>query len=159
MFKALVKKSRENKGFSLIELIVVIAILAILALILIPRFTGLTDDARKAADNATSRTIETAVMSLLANGKLTVTGSGGVITIYEATDTTDSTITYGTGLVRSWGSGDKDELEAMIGTKIRSETKSGFKVTVPADGEVKCEPDDVTSVPAGGEGGGDGKDG
>ena len=131
MIKALCKKSRDNKGFSLIELIVVIAILAILALILIPRFTGFTDNAREAADNATSRTIETAVMSLLANERLT---GSGVITIDEATDTTDSTITYGTGL-----SGDKAELEAMIGTKIRSETGTGFKVTVPTSGAVKCE--------------------
>ena len=138
MFKALVKKSRENKGFSLIELIVVIAILAILALILIPRFTGFTDDARKAADNATSRTIETAVMSLLANGRLTVSGTGGAITINEATDTTNSTITY-KDLVKSWGADDEDELAAMIGTKIRSETGTGFEVTVPANGEVVCK--------------------
>ena len=41
MIKALCKKSRENKGFSLIELIVVIAILGILALILVPRFMDL----------------------------------------------------------------------------------------------------------------------
>lgn len=146
MFKALVKKSRENKGFSLIELIVVIAILAILALILVPRFTGFTKDARKAADDATSRTIETAVMSLLANGKLKVKESSddgviteGVITIKEATDTTESTITY-KDLVLSWGDDvNKDELVAMIGKNIRSETGTGFKVTVPANGEVKCE--------------------
>ena len=131
MFKALVKKSRENKGFSLIELIVVIAILAILALILIPRFTGFTDDARKAADNATSRTIETAVMTLLTNGKLKGTGD---ITITGATDTASSTISYGAGL-----SGSESDLEAMIGTKIRSETGNGFKVTVPTSGAVKCE--------------------
>lgn len=136
MFKALVKKSRENKGFSLIELIVVIAILAILALILVPRFTGFTEDAREAADDATSRTIETAVMSLLANGRLT--GSGD-ITINEATDTTNSTITYDPNLKRSWVGDDKDELVAMIGKNIRSETGTGFKVTVPANGEVKCE--------------------
>ena len=140
MFKALVKKSRENKGFSLIELIVVIAILAILALILVPRFTGFTNDARTAADEATSRTIETAVMSLLANGKITVKESSDdiTITIKEATDDTESEISYGEGLVRSWND-DDDELKAMIGTNIRSETGTGFKVTVPANGEVKCE--------------------
>ena len=140
MIKALCKKSRDNKGFSLIELIVVIAILAILALILVPRFTGFTNDARTAADEATSRTIETAVMSLLANGKLKVKESSddGVITIKEATDTSNSTITY-SGLVKSWVGDDKDELVAMIGTNIRSETGKGFKVTVPANGEVKCE--------------------
>ena len=131
MFKALVKKSRENKGFSLIELIVVIAILAILALILVPRFTGFTKDARKAADNATSRTIETAVMTLLANGDLT--GTGG-ITITGATDTASSTITY-----NGFTTGRESDLEAMIGTNIRCETGSGFEVTVPTSGAVKCK--------------------
>ena len=143
MFKALVKKSRENKGFSLIELIVVIAILGILALILVPRFKGFTQDAREAADEATSRTIETAVMSLLANGK--ITGSG-VITIKEATDDSSSEIEYGEGL-----SGNPSHLVAMIGTDIRCVEKSGFKVTVDEDaGEVECVPEDVT---AGGGGG------
>lgn len=156
MIKALCKKSRDNKGFSLIELIVVIAILAILALILIPRFAGFTDDAREAADNATSRTIETAVMSLLANGKLKVKeSSGGVITIKGATDSNVSIIKYDEKL-----DGNPDDLKNLIGTNIRCETKSGFKVTVPANGEVKCVPDNVTvDVPAGGGGGGDGKDG
>ena len=151
MFKALVKKSRENKGFSLIELIVVIAILAILALILIPRFTGFTDDARKAADNATSRTIETAVMSLLANGKLKVEESfdeGDIIIKGATDDSPSSTITY-SGLD---GDDVVNDLQAMIGTDIRCETKSGFKVTVD-DGEVKCVPYDV---PANEEGEGDG---
>lgn len=140
MFKALVKKSRDNKGFTLIELMVVIAILAILALILVPRFKGFTDDARDAADEATSRTIETAVISLLANGKLKGTGE---ITITGATDTTSSTINY-TGLERSWGDDvNKDELVAMIGTNIRCETGSGFKVTVDEDdGKVECVPYD-----------------
>ena len=129
MIKALCKKSRDNKGFSLIELIVVIAILAILALILIPRFTGFTDNARTAADNATSRTIETAVMSLLASGDLT---GEGEITI----DTTVSpnNITFGSGL-----GGNTSDLEDMIGTDISCETGDGFKVKVPASGEVKCE--------------------
>lgn len=131
MFKALVKKSRENKGFSLIELIVVIAIIAILALILVPRFTGFTQDARKAADDATSRTIETAVMSLLANGDLT---GSGTITITNATASTPSNVTFGSGLT-----GSPADLTAMIGTNIRAETGSGFEVDVPADGEVVCD--------------------
>ena len=128
MIKALCKKSRDNKGFSLIELIVVIAILAILALILIPRFTGFTDDAREAADNATSKTIETAVMSLLASGK--ITGSGE-ITI----DTTASPNTINLGTLR----GNVSDLKAMIGENINCETGNGFKVTVPTSGAVKCE--------------------
>lgn len=146
MFKALVKKSRENKGFSLIELIVVIAILGILALILVPRFKGFTQDAREAADEATSRTIETAVISLLANGKLKGTGD---ITIKGATDDNKSIIKYDDSL-----DGNESDLEAMIGTDIRCVTKSGFTVTVHDNGEVVCVPDNVTvDVPANEEGG------
>ena len=133
MFKALVKKSRENKGFSLIELIVVIAILAILALILVPRFTGFAQDAREAADDATSRTIETAVMSLLANGDLE---GNGTITITNAdpSTSTPSNVTFSSTLI-----GSPADLTAMIGTNIRAETGSGFTVNVPASGEVVCD--------------------
>lgn len=134
MFKALVKKSRENKGFSLIELIVVIAILAILALILVPRFTGFAQDAREAADDATSRTIETAVMSLLANGDLE---GNGTITITNAdpSTSTPSNVTFSS----TFTSGSPADLTAMIGTNIRAETGSGFTVNVPASGEVVCD--------------------
>ena len=76
MIKALCKKSKESKGFTLIELIVVIAILAILALILVPRFGGFTDDAKAEADKAAARTIETAVVSLMANGTIELSGAG-----------------------------------------------------------------------------------
>ena len=131
MIKALCKKSRDNKGFSLIELIVVIAILAILALILIPRFTGFTDDAREAADNATSRTIETAVMSLLASGDLTGTGD---ITITCDANNNTSTIAF-----NGFTTGSPDDLKAMIGENISCETGKGFIVTVPTSGAVKCE--------------------
>ena len=91
MIKALCKKSRDNKGFSLIELIVVIAILAILALILVPRFTGFTEDARSAADDATSRTIGTAVESLLANGTLEVGTSKASFKVSSETIVSEAT--------------------------------------------------------------------
>jgi prepilin-type N-terminal cleavage/methylation domain-containing protein len=44
------RRTKNTKGFTLIELIVVIAILAILAAIAVPRFTGFTENAREAAD-------------------------------------------------------------------------------------------------------------
>ncbi len=50
MLSRKLSKPRNNeKGFTLIELIIVIVILGIIAGVAIPRFVGLSDDARKSA--------------------------------------------------------------------------------------------------------------
>lgn len=133
MIKALCKKSRDNKGFSLIELIVVIAILAILALILVPRFGGFTQDAREAADNATAKTIETAVIALITNEKLT--GNGTIYIENPGADGKSTITTDGVTFKNPY-----TDLTDMIGTAIKSETEGGFLVTISPDGNVTCVP-------------------
>jgi prepilin-type N-terminal cleavage/methylation domain-containing protein len=59
-------KRKNQKGFTLIELIVVIAILGILAAIAIPRLAGFTDRANSSAVVAEARTILTAYSTLVA---------------------------------------------------------------------------------------------
>lgn len=66
MLNELMKKRKNNKGFTLIELIVVIAILAILATILVPRFVGFTDKAKINKVASDCKTISKAIATYYA---------------------------------------------------------------------------------------------
>lgn len=92
---------RNNKGFSLVELIVVIAIMAILAAVAIPTFATFIGKAQQASDNSFLNDIEYALElattkdgGLTADVKVTVDATGKV-TIVEigTTKVYDSTVT------------------------------------------------------------------
>ena len=84
---------KNNKGFTLVELIVVLVILAILAAILVPTLLGYIDRARSEKDFSTAQTVRVAAQAAidqaygegkLANGSapeggkaLTIDGSNG----------------------------------------------------------------------------------
>lgn len=83
------KKLKENKGFTLVELIVVIAILGILASVAVPAYSGYISKANKAKDDAQIEVMNTALSGAAAiHGKnmsdLAVTLSGTAV----------STVTY-----------------------------------------------------------------
>ena len=52
MFKFLKDRKKDNKGFTLVELVIVVAILAILVGILAPQYTKYVEKSRRSADIA-----------------------------------------------------------------------------------------------------------
>lgn len=71
MFKKLMK---DEKGFTLVELIVVIAILAVLATLLIPRIMGNVKDAARQSEISTARTLASEITVYNAKAAADVTG-------------------------------------------------------------------------------------
>lgn len=69
------KKSRKNKGFTLVELIVVLVILAILAAMLVPALTGYIDKANEKVVAAEARAALMASQTLVSDfyGKASLT--------------------------------------------------------------------------------------
>lgn len=61
MLKFFKDKKKDNKGFTLVELVIVVAILAILVGILAPQYTKYVEKSRKAADAANLENLVTVV--------------------------------------------------------------------------------------------------
>jgi|GEM_PF-1044860 len=56
---------REEKGFTLVELLIVMVILAVLAIVAVPRFIDMREDARRSTCIATQASLETAIEQFL----------------------------------------------------------------------------------------------
>ena len=78
MFKFLKERKKDNKGFTLVELVIVVAILAILVGILAPQYTKYVEKSRKAADAANLENLVTAVKVAAADGSQDVVAADDV---------------------------------------------------------------------------------
>lgn len=56
--RKLLKKLREEKGFTLIEMTIVILVIAILLVVFLPNIAGVTDNVNKTTNNALKETVE-----------------------------------------------------------------------------------------------------
>lgn len=72
MLKFLRDKKKDNKGFTLVELVIVVAILAILVGILAPQYTKYVEKSRKAADASNLDNLVTGVKVAAADGNYDV---------------------------------------------------------------------------------------
>lgn len=87
MIQLINKLKKNQKGFTLVELIVVLVILAILAAFTIPAMLGFVDDARGKAAVAQGREMYVAAQSA---GTEIAAGNNGKLTIGESSDTANS---------------------------------------------------------------------
>ena len=95
MFKFLNKK-KNNKGFTLVELVIVVAILAILVGILAPQYTKYVEKSRKSADAANLENLVTVFKTAASDGNDVISTGGYKIAIDEDGTTLSSAEVDGT---------------------------------------------------------------
>lgn len=95
MLKFLKDKKKDNKGFTLVELVIVVAILAILVGILAPQYTKYVEKSRKAADASNLENLVTAFKTAASDGDDQVPAGHYTITIAKtaANNSTTTTLT------------------------------------------------------------------
>lgn len=139
MFKLLNKK-KNNKGFTLVELVIAIAILAILVGLLAPQYTKYVEKSRKSADASNMDEMVKAVQVYAADGSNNIAVKTG--------DTIEGTISIGGTTVKVDGEA-KTAFEAALKefapdyakVKLKSkqwgDTDPTATITVDKDGGVK----------------------
>lgn len=110
MFKFLKdRKKKDNKGFTLVELVIVVAILAILVGILAPQYTKYVEKSRKAADASNLDSLVTAVKVATADqtySSIIPTGKESVDIIITMDSTAGTTVKYDNADITAEGSSD-----------------------------------------------------
>ena len=133
MLKFLREKKKDNKGFTLVELVIVVAILAILVGILAPQYTKYVEKSRKAADVSNLENLVTVVKTAASDSTDTLPADTYTITI-----TTNANITAaGTSAANT--NKLKDVLDEFAGndwTNTKLKSKNWENNTIKAEIEI-----------------------
>ena len=153
MFKLLNKK-KNNKGFTLVELVIVVAILAILVGILAPQYTKYVEKSRKAADAANLENLVTAFKTAASDGNDQIEKGTYVITINKeaATGSTATTLTKDEktdetteGIITSYA-GENWKDTKLKSSKWTESTAADAKTVTKISAELKVENDGSVTV-------------
>ena len=141
MLKLFNRKKKDNKGFTLVELVIAVAILAILVGILAPQYTKYVEKSRKAADASNMNELIKVVQTFAGDTDNELPAGKYTITI-GATNATNTGIAPETG--KTVPSKLTDELEAAspswndkLTTKSKKWGASGAISDIKAQIEVK----------------------
>lgn len=146
MFKWLNSKKKDNKGFTLVELVIVVAILAILVGLLAPQYTKYVEKSRKAADASNVDEMVKVIKVYAADPANELEMGHYKITI-NSTETTITDHDGKTPLKTADAAGDTDGLATELKnsipnwnkTKLKSQKwgDNGENAAITADVEVK----------------------
>ena len=142
MFKLLNKK-KNNKGFTLVELVIVIAILALLVGLLAPQYTKYVEKSRKAADADNLEEMVKAVQVYEADTDNDAALAAGDYSI-ELSTTGDPVLT-GNGLQAALNEYVPDYTSKKLKSKKWTNNKIKADINVTADGKmtVTYSPDEL----------------
>lgn len=138
MLKLFNRKKKDNKGFTLVELVIVVAILAILVGILAPQYTKYVEKSRKAADVSNLENLVTAFKTAAADGEDKAPADVYVIEVTKDDSkigTLDAAATEGSYKQKADGSDDiKKLISSYAGNKWSATTLKSAKWTDKVDG-------------------------
>lgn len=132
VFKKLGKKQKNNKGFSLVELIVVIAIMAVLVGVLAPQLMKYVEKSREATDIQNCDSIASSLKAYYSDKE-------------DQTDDVTINVTS-TGVSETDDPAVKDA--GMVKTKLKGKNWTNIAITYkPADGSIEYKTTEAANKP------------